>query len=142
MTASWEGIARALKDAPVSDVELADRLGCKPQLVAQVRADLGQPALPVPCPSAPLTVDERFELLAVVVPGGHVRGGAAPPEMAFRSSTVDDRATACVPAYLRREPEGQVRGSCRVNHCLEGLHLTTGACARGQVRHGGLDACL
>ncbi|MFE6551656.1 hypothetical protein ACFVHS_25095 [Streptomyces sp. NPDC057746] len=148
MTASWEGIARALLDAPVSDVELADRLGCKPQLVAQVRADLGQPALPVPAPSAPLTVDERFELLAVVVAGGHVkwRGRTTKDGVPI----IDPWTTAQRVAFRRtygREPEGQVRGWCPVNHCLEGLHLTDRRMreqAREQAKADteALDACL
>ncbi|MFB7115181.1 hypothetical protein [Streptomyces sp. NPDC056291] len=149
MTASWETIAAAVRAEDVSDLELAGRLGCKPYLVARVRRDLGQPAFPAPAfPAtarpARITDEARFEENAVVIAGGHVtwRGRSTIHGVPI----VDPFVTAARVAfrmYHGREPEGQVRTTCEVKHCLAGGHLADRVMreqARGDRR--ALDACL
>ncbi|MFJ6561997.1 hypothetical protein ACIQMV_19475 [Streptomyces sp. NPDC091412] len=149
MTASWERIAAALGAGRLSDLELAGQLGCKPCVVARVRHELGQPAFPAPeCPaptrSARMAAEECFEENAVVIAGGHVtwRGRTTIHGVPI----VDPFVTAARVAFRAhhgREPEGQVRTTCEVKHCLAGGHLADRVMrelARGDRR--ALDACL
>ncbi|MFB7574633.1 hypothetical protein [Streptomyces sp. NPDC056165] len=144
MTASWETIAAAVGAEDLSDLELAGRLGCKPYLVARVRRELGQPAFPATARPARMTDEERFEENAVVIAGGHVtwRGRSTIHGVPI----VDPFVTAARVAFRAhhgREPEGQVRTTCEVKHCLAGGHLADRVMreqARGDRR--ALDACL
>ncbi|MFB6963469.1 hypothetical protein ACFCYB_42680 [Streptomyces sp. NPDC056309] len=144
MTASWETIAAALRAEAVSDLELAGRLGCGPHLVARVRADLRMPAFPSPAYPPRMTDEELFEQNAVVIAGGHV--GWRGRTTIHGVPVLDPFTTAARVAFRMhygREPEGQVRTTCEVKHCLAGGHLADRVMreqARGDRR--ALDACL
>ncbi|MEV6738613.1 hypothetical protein AB0N14_17460 [Streptomyces sp. NPDC051104] len=124
MTASWENIAAVLEAETVSDAELAERLDCGPDLVARVRASLGQPAFPAPPSATASSEEQRFRELAVEGIDGHVRWSGRTTREGV--PLVDHFVTAARVAFRLhhgREPEGQVRGTCLVNHCLAGEHL-------------------
>ncbi|MER6976013.1 hypothetical protein [Streptomyces carpinensis] len=121
MSPSWEGVAAVLQAETVSDLELAERLGCRPAFVARVRDSLGLPAYPAPPRPSP---EERFQELARVTKDGHVTWTGRTTRDGV--PLVDHFVTAARVAFRLhhgREPEGQVRGTCRVNHCLAGEHL-------------------
>jgi hypothetical protein len=124
MNCSYENIARVLAAEVVSDVELAYRLGCRRNLVARVRAELGQAPMPLPVAMDQMTPELVVMMNALLTAGGHRRwngrrtGDGVP--------LVDHFTTAARVVFRMtygREPEGQVRVGCAIKHCVEGTHL-------------------
>lgn len=120
---SWETVAFLLRQEDVSDVEVADRLGCAYSFAASVRESLGMP--PFPRRLRPLVAreKERFEGLSAPVRGGHrvwrgrfTKNGIplfGPHETVHQ---VVFRLTH------QQEPVGKVRVACGFPHCVEGHH--------------------
>ncbi|MGW2951600.1 hypothetical protein [Streptomyces eurythermus] len=127
MTPSWDSIARALKarEEPVSDIELAYQLDCKRGLVARARADLGMAPMPLPAGLEQPTPELTVMMMAVLTSGGHRRWVGRRTKDGV--PLVDHFTTAARVVFRMehsREPEGQVRGSCAIKHCVARGHLT------------------
>jgi hypothetical protein len=124
MRATWENIARVLACETVSDAELAYRLGCRRGLVARVRSSLGQDPMPLPVMAGKLTAETRLMIGAVLTSGGHRRWVGRRTRDGV--PLIDAHTTALRVAFRMtygRDPEGQVRASCVMKHCVEGTHL-------------------
>ncbi|MFJ5038018.1 hypothetical protein [Streptomyces parvulus] len=124
MKPSWENIERVLAGGRVSDAELAYRLGCKRDLVARVRASLGQPPMPLP-PVDALTPELRVMISAALTSGGHRywTGRCSSDGVPILDAHTTVGRVAFRLAH-GREPEGIVRVGCTKKHCCEGSHLT------------------
>jgi hypothetical protein len=126
MRPSWENIARILqREAAVSDVELAYRLGCRRGLVAQVRAELGLAPMPLPADMERMTPELVVMMNSLLTAGGHRRWKG---RCTREGVPLVDHFTTAARVVFRmthgREPEGQVRVSCAIKHCVAGEHLT------------------
>lgn len=108
-----------------SDAEIAYRLGCRAGLVAQARAALGMPALPLP-PVGRRTVAQRVAVdSSEVTPNGHRRWTG---RVTRDGVPILDNSTTVARVVFRmthgRAPQGKVLVDCTMPHCVEGTHLT------------------
>ncbi|MFF0092783.1 hypothetical protein ACFYSF_22860 [Streptomyces canus] len=124
MKPSFENIATILQNQVVSDVELAYQLGCRRGLIAQTRAALRLPPMPLPADMDQLTPELVVMMNALLTAGGHRRWNGRRTRDGI--PLVDHFTTAARVVFRMthgREPEGQVRVGCAIKHCVEGSHL-------------------
>lgn len=122
---SWEAVARALQSGDpreLSDLALAAEHGCSVPLVARVRRDLGLPVYARGPRPARQSLEDVFWERSRLLPGGHrawTRQTAASgtPVLSWRGQHVTAGRVAFKIAQ-GREPEGQVRPTCPVPHCV------------------------
>lgn len=136
-------VAQFLKEAEEvpATVAIADRLGVDRRIVAEVRSDLGI-GRTLPERQQPKVWNrETLEALMRPLPGGHCRwtgrvtGDGVP--------VVDSRTTAARVVFREtygREPEGVVRVTCNVKHCIAGLHLADRPMRQGEALEVPQDA--
>ncbi|MFI2434739.1 hypothetical protein [Streptomyces sp. NPDC018693] len=124
MNCSHENIRRLLEAETISDVELAYRLGCRRGIVAQTRAGMGLPPMPLPADLDHMTPELVVMMNALLTSGGHRRWNGRRTRDGV--PLVDHFTTAARVVFRMthgREPEGQVRVGCAIKHCVEGSHL-------------------
>lgn len=126
---SYEAVARALQDGDprgLSDVALAAEHRCSRALVARVRRDLDLPAYQRGKRATAQTLEQVFMERSRPAPGGHREwtaqfAASGTPVLSWRGLHVTAGRVAFRIAQ-GREPEGQVRPTCPVPHCVEPAH--------------------
>jgi hypothetical protein len=126
---SYEAVARALREGDpreLSDLALAARYGCRPALVARVRAELHAPAYRRGKRPTGETLQQAFKARVEPVGGGHLLwvgriSSAGVPVLSWHG----EHTTAARVAFkidTGREPVGQVRATCTYPRCVAPGH--------------------